>query len=338
MTGKLPWMKWYGRDWRKDPGVRRAGYAARGLWADLLSLMQNDTDAYGFLVIDGVGLEAEDIASIFGGSQKEVAALLRRLEVCNVFSRVGTVPADMAHLIPDEMPVGAIISRRMVRDKAKEEKDRRNGKGGGNPKLKPADKEGVNPTLTKPDNPSDKAQKVRGSEGQNDDVFKPPPLDGPAEPRDPHLQLAREIIAAYGRAVQEVWNLPTAPMPKWGTGKGDLPIAAAWAQDGVTLDLVLEVLGPVLAKKRDQPTDNEPPGGLIYLDKAVRRKLAEIVGKPAEPVDPVLDATAQRYIAAVKAWKDGGKVGEMPRLEAPAVVPPEWQTLEIPAACDRRTA
>jgi len=179
-----------------------------------------------------------------------------------------------------------------------------------------------------------------GRELENDDDARvtPPPLDGPAKPRDPNLDLAREIIAAYGRAVQEVWNLPTAPMPKWGTGKGDLPTAAAWARDGVTLDLVLEVLGPVLAKKRDQPTDNEPPGGLIYLDKAVRRKLAEIVGKPAEPVDPVLDATAQRYIAAVKAWKDGGKVGEMPRLEAPAVVPPEWQTLEIPAACDRRTA
>ncbi len=33
----------------------------------------------------------------------------------------------------------------MVRDKAKAERDRNNGKGGGNPKLKGSDKEGVNP-------------------------------------------------------------------------------------------------------------------------------------------------------------------------------------------------
>ena len=38
-----------------------------------------------------------------------------------------------------------IYSRRMVRDKAKADRDRENGKGGGNPKLIAADNAGVNP-------------------------------------------------------------------------------------------------------------------------------------------------------------------------------------------------
>lgn len=189
-----------------------------------------------------------------------------------------------------------------------------NGRKGGRPRkpdetqpetqTKPTGIPKPNPKITTSPSPS-----------PNDDVLRPPPLDGLAEPRDPQLELAREIIAAYCRAVQEIWNLPTAPRPKWGTEKGDLPIATAWARDGVTLALVLEVLGPVLTAKRDSSSDNGAPGGLIYLDKAVRRKLAEIVGKPVEPVDPAKEAAATAYIERVEAWKAGGKQGEMPRLE-----------------------
>lgn len=188
-----------------------------------------------------------------------------------------------------------------------------NGRKGGRPKkpdetqtesqTKPTGIPKPNPKITTSPSPS-----------PYDDVLRPPSLDGPAEPRDPKLELAREIVAAYGRAVQEVWGLPTGPLPLMGE-RGDFATAKAWAEAGVTLALVLEVLGPDLTAKRDRKTDNDPPGGLVYLDKSVRRKLAEIVGKPAEPVDPAKDAVATAYLERVKAWKDGGRVGEMPRLE-----------------------
>ena len=166
---------------------------------------------------------------------------------------------------------------------------------------------------------------------------KPPSLDGPAEPRDPMLELAQRIVEAYGRAVQEVWDLPSGPLPRMGE-RGDFATAKAWAEAGVTLELVLEVLGPVLTAKRDSSSDNGAPGGLIYLDKAVRRKLAEIVGKPAEPVDPAKEAAAREYIEAMRAWAAGGKQGVAPQLVPAIPIDPAWRTLEIPAHLDRRTA
>ena len=151
------------------------------------------------------------------------------------------------------------------------------------------------------------------------------------------LELAQRIVEAYGRAVQEVWDLPSGPLPRMGE-RGDFATAKAWAEAGVTLELVLEVLGPVLTAKRDSSSDNGAPGGLIYLDKAVRRKLAEIVGKPAEPVDPAKEAAAREYIEAMRAWAAGGKQGVAPQLVPAIPIDPAWRTLEIPAHLDRRTA
>lgn len=129
--------------------------------------------------------------------------------------------------------------------------------------------------------------------------------------KDPVLALAVEIVAAYSRAVMEIWNLDGEPLPRFGGKTGDFEVAKGWAQDGVTLALVLDVLGPVLTAKRDGRGDTAPPGGLVYLDKAVRRKLAEIVPAKAA-VDPAQEAAAQQYLDAMKAWKEGGRVGPEP--------------------------
>lgn len=142
---RQPWMRFYTADWRGDAELRAVGYAARGLWIDMLSLMHEATP-YGHLVLNGKPLDAARLAARLGGNAKEVEQLLQRLEAEAVFSRT----AD-----------GAIYSRRMVNDAEKAERDRVNGKGGGNPALtKPAkekatdnggDTGGVNPQ----DNPSD---------------------------------------------------------------------------------------------------------------------------------------------------------------------------------------
>lgn len=170
MSDKRPWVRWFGGDWRKDVRLRRVGYAPRGLWADMCALAQDESevDAFGYMIIDGVPLEPEDLARLFGGSTKEVAGLLAKLETNKVFSRVGDpdLDEDLVPLIPEVMPKGTIFSRRMVRDKAREEQARTWGRGGGNPQLKGGDKPegkppkptgGLTPPLI-PQNPESRSQ------------------------------------------------------------------------------------------------------------------------------------------------------------------------------------
>lgn len=126
---RFPYMKFYARDWRGDGALRMCSFAARGLWADILSLIHDEGEPYGHLCINGQKPSDAQIARMLGASTQEVKKLLSELDAAGVFDRVS----------------GAIVSRRMVRDMAKAEEDRRNGKGGGNPKLKAPDNGGDNP-------------------------------------------------------------------------------------------------------------------------------------------------------------------------------------------------
>ena len=125
-----PWGKWFWGDWRKDARLRRCGYAARGLWADMLSLMGGECDRFGFLMMEGEGLTAADLAQLLGGSAREVAKMLAELENGRIYSRTGDpgLEADLLAIIPSDMPPGVIFSRRMVRDKARSDRDKQNGK------------------------------------------------------------------------------------------------------------------------------------------------------------------------------------------------------------------
>lgn len=135
---RQPFMKWYARDWRGDGALRMCGYGARGLWADLLSLMHDEGEPYGHLLINGLQPTGAQLARMLGGTAREIDGLMAELEGAGVFSRT---------------EAGVIYSRRMIRDKAKADYDRENGKGGGNPRLKKKVKGGVNP----PDKGPDKA-------------------------------------------------------------------------------------------------------------------------------------------------------------------------------------
>jgi len=123
-----PFIKWYPTDWRADPRLRMCSLAARGLWIELIGYM-HEGEPYGHLTINGSAPTIADVASLVGRPMGEVRKAWAELEQRQVFSR------DR-----DE-----IYSRRMVRDKAKAEQDRRNGKGGGNPRLRGEVKVGVNP-------------------------------------------------------------------------------------------------------------------------------------------------------------------------------------------------
>lgn len=140
---RQPWMKWYPADWRQEPTLRLCSRGARSLWVDMLGLM-HEAERYGLLMVSGRMLNERQLAAVLGDSEKDVRAWLAELEEAGVFSR-------------DED--GTIFSRRMVRDKAREEENRRNGRSGGNPRLKAEDKGWDN----KPDKGGVKAE-VKGGD------------------------------------------------------------------------------------------------------------------------------------------------------------------------------
>lgn len=133
-----PWGKWFWGDWRKDARLRRCGYASRGLWADMLSLMGGECDRFGYLMMEGQPLTAADLPGLLGGSEREIAKMLADLEAKRVFSRTGSddLEEDLQRIVPSDLPKGIIFSRRMVRDKAKALRDKENGADGGHPDIR----------------------------------------------------------------------------------------------------------------------------------------------------------------------------------------------------------
>lgn len=107
---------------------------------EMLALM-HEAEPRGHLLVNERPITPKQLASLAGCSSKEVDAALLELEQSGVFSRTEE---------------GTIYSRRMIRDAERAERDRNNGKGGGNPHLT----KGVNPPLNPEDNGGDKAQNL----------------------------------------------------------------------------------------------------------------------------------------------------------------------------------
>lgn len=113
MSGTLS-TRWFWSDWMSDPGLRACGYAARGLWKDLLCIAGSNKAEYGYVSLNGNKLDAAAIARMTNGTVDEVDKLLAELGRNGVYSK-------------DRR--GVIYCRRMVRA----EKSRSNGRLGGNP-------------------------------------------------------------------------------------------------------------------------------------------------------------------------------------------------------------
>ena len=145
MTKAMPWVKWYWSDWRSDPRLRMCSLAARGLWAEMLALMQ-EAEPYGHLVVNGLAPTDTQLAVLAGAPPEQIPDLLGELESTGVFSRTQK---------------GVIYSRRMTRDERKSRKARLNGKTGGNPSLGKGKGNSAsdNPPLKPPDNHGDNTQR-----------------------------------------------------------------------------------------------------------------------------------------------------------------------------------
>lgn len=113
------WVKWFFSDWRADEGLRLCSLGARGLWLELLALMDAATP-YGHLIIAGRSPSDADLAKQAACSLAEVRRYKTELREAGV---------------PSLTPEGVWFSRRLVRDRARRERNRMNGAGGGSPLL-----------------------------------------------------------------------------------------------------------------------------------------------------------------------------------------------------------
>lgn len=115
-----PWWKFCGRDWLNDLELRKCSLAARGLWIDMLALM-NEGHPYGYMATKSGPVSAAELSHIARIPHIKCTSLLRELESNKVFSR--------------GIDGGVIFSRRMVRDEELRIIKQSSGKRGGNPKL-----------------------------------------------------------------------------------------------------------------------------------------------------------------------------------------------------------
>ena len=111
-------------DWCGDRPLHSCSLAARGLWLEMIAIMYQATPK-GSLLIGQIQVNIDDLARSAGAERKEVEKLMRELEAKAIFSRD---------------PNGTIFSRRIRREVEKAERDRINGKKGGNPSLNGPDK------------------------------------------------------------------------------------------------------------------------------------------------------------------------------------------------------
>ena len=119
---RLPWMKWYPRDAIADPNLRACTAEARGVWYDLLWLM-DASERRGYLCRNGQPWNDEDLCRVIAATSGEWA----RAKDCLLLNRVPSV----------EDGTGIWYSRRMARDEGKRAKCSNAGReGGGNPSLR----------------------------------------------------------------------------------------------------------------------------------------------------------------------------------------------------------
>lgn len=217
-----PWLKFYPSDWRADPALRMCSMAARGLWVEMLCLM-HEAEPYGSLRVNKQPINDKQLASLCGVGTKEVSKALEELEAAGVFSR-------------DDH--GVIYSRRMERDKAKADRDKENGKSGGNPNLT----KGVNPQdngvdkahIPEPRNQISEKLEVRNLGGVKSKGWSPPKHGATGKDRV-YIEANTADWKAYAddyRSVHRKDPIPNEYGGKWFKvlGEGADAPAKTWAQ------------------------------------------------------------------------------------------------------------
>jgi hypothetical protein len=259
---KKPWMKWYWTDWKAGADLRSCSLAARGLWAEMLAIM-DEAEPYGHLLINGKPLTPRALTNQVGGgaSERQVVVLLKELEDAGVFSR-----EDETHYI---------YCRRMVRDKAKADQDRENGLLGGNPRLKGSNRERVIGDAEPPGKPRNQT----------------PPLTTPDKAQRPESRVQSPEAREAKHLVDDIVKLlDLDPQRCLVIGP-----AIRWLKDGATAS---EIIACCERLKPRLPTSM--PNPLAYLDKAIPDELKKLrKDEGTEPISDELQALMCRVYYAI---------------------------------------
>jgi hypothetical protein len=114
------WFKFFARDWAGDAQLNRCSLASREVWKRMTFLMR-EAEPFGFFVgRNGEPIDIVWFAREVNATLREVKKCILQLETEGVFSKDSS---------------GRIYSRRMVRERARQEQFRQNGSHGGNPAL-----------------------------------------------------------------------------------------------------------------------------------------------------------------------------------------------------------
>ncbi len=253
-----PWMKFYPADWRADPRLRMCSIGARGLWMEMLCVM-HEAEPYGHLLVGPVPVNNRQLAALAGIPVPDCMKFMLELESAGVYSR------------SDD---GNIYSRRMVRDKAKAEKDRENGKGGGNPKISKGVKQGVNP----PDNPTpnrgDKAQKLEARQ-----ISEP---SGSGAERDPRTRLFSEGLGLLAKLTGRGPDACRSLVAKWLKAAEDDAVTVLALIQEADRNRVVEAASWISARLKPQGdshgnrnSNSRTSGQSAFVD-AARRKAQQL--------------------------------------------------------------
>jgi hypothetical protein len=206
---KRPWFRFYPSDHRGDAKLRMCSLAARGLWIELCSVM-HEAEPYGHLLVGGNVPKLPQIAILVGAPQAQVAALLGELELQGVFSRTAQQ---------------VIFSRRMVRDKLRDDRQREIGKRGGNPHLMARPGADVKPTPMSTPGPRVNPEDIPHMPEARDSEA-PDGASGAVAPLDPAklmFDAGRRLLTRHGVAAKQAGSMLGA----WRRDYGDAALIAA---------------------------------------------------------------------------------------------------------------
>ena len=158
---KLPFFKFFPRDYRADPSIQGTSFAARGLYIEVKCLAWMNEANRGYLEVSGKPLtDPAQIARVTGGEAEETRRLLEELLTADVLCRDSR---------------GCIFCPALVAEAQRSEIGRQFGLKGGNPALKT---KGVNPTLNPPPYPGGLNSEGRRQKAEGRDQISPIPPTG----------------------------------------------------------------------------------------------------------------------------------------------------------------
>jgi hypothetical protein len=134
-----PYLQFFPSDWRGSTSLKLVSMAARGLWIEMLCIM-HEAEPYGHLMHKGKQVSVSGLGAMVGASAADVESWLKEL---------------LDHGVCEAKRNGVLFSARMVRDAATRERNRDNGKKGGNPNLRKGEE--ISAAVNPPQKPKPKA-------------------------------------------------------------------------------------------------------------------------------------------------------------------------------------